>query len=155
MDLFAFPPSPTVAHLAPLCRGKDGSHRTQLLLQCTAWEDVWVAQLEPGLRWRIWDVISLGNLELVTSACTSQNSGECHQWPCSILVHHFTSPSATGPKMGTRIWAHRGRVVTVVITVLCWYCWEWQGALPTLLWVRGANSQTTRWFRPWWQQHTT
>lgn len=51
-----------------------------------------------------------------------------HQWFCSILAHHFTPPSNTGPKMGTRIWAHRGQVV---IAVLCWYCWEWQGALLT------------------------
>lgn len=36
--------------------------------------------------------------------------------------------------MGTRIWAHRGQAVTAVTAVLCWYCWEWQGALPSLLW---------------------
>lgn len=102
-------------------------------------------------------IISLGNLELSHfSVHISVFRGvRWYRWLWSILAHHFTSPSDTGPKMGTRIWAHRGQAVTAVIALLCWYCWEWQGALPTLLQVWGANPQTTQRFRPWWQQHNT
>lgn len=95
----------TVPHLVPLCRAMDGSLRTQLLLQCSGWEDVWVAQLDPGLRWRM-GIISLSNLELVTSVCTSQYSrewdgtnGSAASWH---IISHLPQPLALkwGPGYG-------------------------------------------------------
>ena len=105
-------------------------------------------------------LICLGDLGLVTSVSTTQYSGDQDGTKslillCSILAHHFPSPSATGPKLGTRIWARRGQAATAVMEVLCWYCCEWQVPLPSPLWVGGANPQTTKRFRPRWQQHTT
>lgn len=40
--------------LHPACTSvqRDGSHRTQLLLQCTGWEDVWVTQCDLAPGWR-------------------------------------------------------------------------------------------------------
>ena len=145
--------------LAPLCRGLaptgDSSSCSALGGKTFELHSLIQDQAEGHLG-----LICLGDLGLVTSACTSQYSGDQDGTEslillCSILVHHFPSPSATGPKLGTRIWARRGQAVTAVMEVLCWYCCEWQVPLPSPLRVGGANPQTTKRFRPRWQQHAT
>lgn len=107
-DLFAFSPSPSVPkwwfptqaksrdsicrdkatlhfHCAPPCTSVQ--NHGWLLLQCTGWEDVLVAQFDPGCL----GIIFLGNLELVTSMCTSQYSGQWDGTDGSAASWHIIS----------------------------------------------------------------